>query len=421
MAGYLLARRGVPVTVLEKHSDFNRDFRGDTVHPSTLDVLYELGLLNKFLQIPHQEVRNVSGLFGGRQFTAASTERLPTHCRFVALMPQWDFLNFLSDEAKKYSSFDLRMNHEVVDLIRAGERVVGVLARRRDGETVPLRADLVIGCDGRHAIIRQKAQLPLVETGVPIDVLWFRLSRVQDDPDEVFGNVNYGSVLILINRGDYFQAGLIVRKGSLPDLKAKGLDAFREKVRLIAPYLGNRVDELQSWDEIKLLTVQINHLRRWYAPGLLCIGDAAHAMSPAFGVGINLAIHDAVATANILAEALRNGDAIDPLLAAVQRRRELPVRAMQFLQRLVHAGFNKVFQTDGPLTPPAAFRVITGVPGIQHVMGRIVGLGFRPEHVRRPRVSLLKKAAALMKGVSAAVQVVFARQPAYRSHAANRM
>ena len=325
MLGYLLARAGVEVTVLEKHADFNRDFRGDTVHPSTLEVMYELGLLEGFLKVAHQKLTSVSGVLGDFAFKAADFSRLPTHCKFVALMPQWDFLDFLSGKATQFPTFHLRMQHDVVHLIRAGERITGVRAQTPDG-LVHIRADLVIGCDGRHSTTRKAAGFEVIERGVPIDVLWFHLSRHADDPEQVLGNLNYGKALVLINRGDYFQAGLLIRKGSFAEVQSRGLDAFRLAIRQVAPYLGDRVDELKDWDQIKLLTVQVNRLQQWHRPGLLCIGDAAHAMSPAGGVGINLAIQDAVATANLLADSLRERRVTEALLARVQCRREFPTR-----------------------------------------------------------------------------------------------
>ena len=343
MLGYLLARAGVDVTVLEKHQDFNRDFRGDTVHPSTLEVMYELGLLHDFLKVPHQQLTSVGGKFGDFSFRTADFSRLPTHCKFVALMPQWDFLNFLSGKARQFSSFHLRMQHECVDLIHDGDRICGVQAQTPDGP-VQIRADLVIGCDGRHSTTRKAAGLEVIEYGVPIDVLWFRISRHTDDPDQLLGNINYGRALVLINRGDYFQAGLLIRKGSFEEMQSEGLENFRQIVRQIAPYLGDRVDELQDWEQIKLLTVQINRLRQWYRPGLLCIGDAAHAMSPAGGVGINLAIQDAVATANLLADPLREGRITEWWLAQVQQRREFPTRVTQRVQVFAHSVLQRVFR-----------------------------------------------------------------------------
>ena len=296
MLGFLLARAGVPVTVIEKHQDFFRDFRGDTLHPSTLELMHELGLLEAVLKLPHQEVTSLRGVFGDFPFEAANFRHAPTHCKFVALMPQWDFLNFVSDQAKKFPNFQLRMQHEAVGLVQRAGCTTGVEARTPEG-SVRIEADLVVACDGRHSTVREAAGLQVEEFGVPIDVLWFRIGRKPDDPEDVFGNINYGRVLILINRGDYFQAGYLIRKGSFEEMKSRDLGAFRESIGRIAPFLSDRVNELQDWEQIKLLTVQINRLQRWHWPGLLFIGDAAHAMSPAGGVGINLAIQDAVAAA----------------------------------------------------------------------------------------------------------------------------
>lgn len=380
MLGYLLAREQVPVTVLEKHNDFFRDFRGDTVHPSTLELIYRLGLLEEFLKIPHQTVTSLRGVFGDFAFEAANFSHVPAHSKFVALMPQWDFLDFLSAQAKKFPNFHLRMQHEAVDLIRDAGRIGGVAVRTPDG-SAHLRADLVVGCDGRHSTTRNAAQLDLLEFGVPIDVLWFRVSRHANDPQELFGNINYGKALVLINRGDYFQAGFIIRKGSFEQMKQNGLKAFQQSILQIAPYLGDRVEELQDWDQIKLLSVQINRLRRWYCPGLLCIGDAAHAMSPAGGVGINLAIQDAVAAANLLAGPLRDGHVTEAMLAHVQRRREFPTRVIQYFQVNAHKGFARVFQNTGPMKAPWQLKLVVRTPGLQRALGRLVGVGVRPEHI----------------------------------------
>ncbi len=381
MLGYLLARAGVAVTVLEKHNDFFRDFRGDTVHPSTLELMYELGILEDFLKVPHQKLETVGGIYGDYAFQTVDTRYLPTHCKFVALMPQWDFLNFLAGKARQFPAFNLRMQHQAVDLTRAGGRVTGVAAQTPDGP-VQIRADLVVGCDGRHSVTRQAAHLEVQEFGVPIDVLWFRITRTTNDPEQLFGNINYGKALILIPRNDYSQAGLIIPKGSFEQIKSRGLDAFRDLLRRMAPYLGDRVDELNDWDQIKLLTVQINRLRQWHRPGLLCIGDAAHAMSPAGGVGINLAIQDAVATANLLADPLREGRITEAWLAQVQQRREFPTKVTQFVQVNAHKLLQKVFQNPGPAKAPWQFKAAVNIPGLPHVMARVIGIGVRPEHIQ---------------------------------------
>jgi 2-polyprenyl-6-methoxyphenol hydroxylase-like FAD-dependent oxidoreductase len=410
MLGYLLARAGVEVVVLEKHADFFRDFRGDTVHPSTLQAMHELGMLDEFLELPHQRLTSVTARVGDFDFRAADFSHLPTRCKFVALMPQWDFLNFLSARAARFPSFQLRKQYEAVNLLRDGETTVGVEARSPDG---PLRiqADLVVACDGRHSTVRRAAGLEVQEFGVPIDVLWFRLSRRAGDPEELAGNINYGKALIVINRGDYSQAGLIIPKGSLEQIKREGLQAFRETIARIAPYLSDRAGELESWEQIKLLTVQINRLRKWHLPGLLCIGDAAHAMSPAGGVGINLAIQDAVATANLLAEPLRWGPVTEAQLARVQQRREFPTRVTQMLQVSAHKAFERVFETSGPIEAPWQLKVVADIPGRRWVMGYVVGVGVRPEHVtERHREWSIRKAAvsagALLGAVVATVRAL---------------
>lgn len=413
MLGFLLARAGVPVTVLEKHNDFFRDFRGDTVHPSTLELMYELGFLNDFLKVPHQELRSIGGVFGDFPFQAANFRLAPTHCKFVALMPQWDFLDFLSARAKKFPTFDLRMQHQAFDLIREAGRIAGVKARTPDG-TVEIRADLVVACDGRHSATRNAVQFDVQEFGVPIDVLWFRIGRNTNDPEQLFGNVNYGKALVLINRDHYFQAGFIIRKGSFQEMKRNGLNAFRQSIVQIAPYLADRVDELQSWDQVKLLSVQINRLKRWYRPGLLCIGDAAHAMSPAGGVGINLAIQDAVATANLLVAPLRERRVTQALLARVQRRREFPTRVTQRMQVNAHKGFKYIFGKTGPLKAPWQLKVAVRLPGLQSALGRLVGVGVRPEHIDatsstfdRPSARRIAACAAVVTGVTVFAACLF--------------
>jgi 2-polyprenyl-6-methoxyphenol hydroxylase-like FAD-dependent oxidoreductase len=409
MLGYLLARAGVDVTVIEKHKDFFRDFRGDTVHPSTLELLYELGLLDEFLKLPHQQLTSVGGVVGDFAFQAANFRHVPAHCKFVALMPQWDFLNFLSERAKTFPSFQLRMQHEATGLTYEQGRVSGVEVQTTEGGA-QIRADLVIGCDGRHSTTRRAAQLEVLEFGVPIDVLWFRIGRSTGDPEQLLGNINYGKALILINRGDYFQAGLIVPKGSFEEIRRKGLDAFRTGILQNAPFLDGRVQALDDWEQIKLLSVQINRLRQWSRPGLLCIGDAAHAMSPAGGVGINLAIQDAVATANLLARPLREGRVTEALLGQVQHRREFPTRVTQAIQANAHNGFEQVFRNPGPLKAPWQLKVAVRVPGVQRLVARVVGVGVRPEHIqgarRRPGLNThCAKAVAACAGIAAAVAV----------------
>jgi 2-polyprenyl-6-methoxyphenol hydroxylase-like FAD-dependent oxidoreductase len=337
--------------------------------------------MGEFLELPHQRVESLGIMIGGTTFDVADFRHVPASSKFVALMPQWDFLNFLSSRANRFSSFQLLMQHEAIDLVRDAERVTGVVVKTGSGQ-VHVRADLVVACDGRHSVVRASAGLQVVEHGVPIDVLWFRISRSPDDPAQVLGNVNYGKALILINRSDYFQAGLIIAKGTFDEIKARGLEAFRDGLLQIAPYLGDRVNELHDWAEIKILTVQINRLPRWHRPGLLCIGDAAHAMSPAGGVGINLAIQDAVAAANRLTEPLLEGRVSEADLAAVQRRREFPTRVTQAIQIVAHRGFARVFENPGPISAPWPVKAVASLPGVRHAVGYAVGIGARPEHVR---------------------------------------
>lgn len=401
MLGYILASRGVHVTVLEKHQDFNRDFRGDTVHPSTLEVLKELQLLEGFLELPHQRVTSLGVMIGSSFFDIADFRHVPLTCKFVALMPQWDFLNFLAGNAKRFPSFQLLMQHEAFDLVRDGERIRGVMAQN-EGRAVEVQADLVVGCDGRYSATRSIAGLEVIEHGVPVDVLWFQISRRAEDPAQVLGNVNYGKALILIDRSNYFQAGLIIAKGSYSQIKARGIESFRADLRKIAPYLEDRVNELHSWDQVRILTVQINRLRRWHLPGLLCIGDAAHAMSPAGGVGINLAIQDAVATANLLTKPLLKQCIPETALAAVQRRRQFPTKVTQAIQLFAHRGLARVFEASGPIQAPLQLRLVARIPGFQRAVGYAVGVGARPEHARkekRPRSRSLRVAMAMGAGI----------------------
>jgi 2-polyprenyl-6-methoxyphenol hydroxylase-like FAD-dependent oxidoreductase len=382
MAGYLLARAGVEVIVLEKHADFFRDFRGDTIHPSTLEVMYELGLLDEFLKLPHQELRELRGIFNGQPVPMADFSRLPTHCKFIAFMPQWDFLNFLAAQAKRFPTFTLQMEHEVVDLLFENERVAGVRAKTPEGERDFL-ADLVIGADGRHAITHTRANLELQEFGVPIDVLWMRLSKRAGDPPQSLGFFQHGKLLVLLDRGEYFQVGFVIPKGSLDDLKAQGLPELHRQIVEIASFLRDRIGELDDWEKIKLLTVQINRLKKWCRDGLLCIGDNAHAMSPAGGVGINLALQDAVATANLLAAKLRERSVSVSELEQVQKRREFPVRFIQALQVQIHKRINGRTSGTGdklPLLP----RLFLWFPFLRGLPARMIGLGPRPEHVRSP-------------------------------------
>ncbi len=380
MLGLLLARAGLPVTVLEKHTNFFRDFRGDTIHPSTLEVLNELGLYDRFLQVPHSQVNGLSAIFGGEKFQMSDFSHLSTRAKFIALMPQWDFLNFLAAEAARYPTFTLRMGWEATGLIEKEGVTVGVQAKTPDG-MVEIPADLTVGCDGPHAVSRVAAHLPLVDDGVPIDVLWFRIARRPSDPENALGYMNYSRFVILINRNDYFQVGFLIAKGSFPALQQEGLPAFRESLERIVPFLAGRTGEIDSWEKVKLLTIQVNHLERWFSPGLLCIGDAAHAMSPVGGIGINIALQDAVASANILTEPLRSNGLSVYDLEHIQQYREGAVRKTQRVQLFAHRMLNRVLHSSGALTPPLPLRVATRVPGFQQMTGRFIGMGLQPEHV----------------------------------------
>lgn len=381
MLGFLLARAGIPVTVLEKHKDFFRDFRGDTIHPSTLELLYELGLLEKFLALPHSQLGQISAVIGDRQFAIADFSYLPTHAKFIALMPQWDFLKFLSDEAARFPAFTLRMGWEATSLIEQNGVTTGVRANTPDGP-VEIPATLTIGCDGRHALSREAGHLPLQDQGVPIDVLWLRIARQPTDPENGLGYVNYGRLIVLINRSDYFQVGYIIAKDTFPQIQQAGLPVFQQSIERIIPFLAGRTAEIDSWDKVKLLTVQVNRLQQWSSPGLLCIGDAAHAMSPVGGIGINIALQDAVATANLLTEALRSNTLTEHNLASVQHYREAAVRNTQRVQVFAHRILNRVLRSDGPIKPPLALRVLTSIPGFQYLAARFVGMGFQPQHIK---------------------------------------
>jgi 2-polyprenyl-6-methoxyphenol hydroxylase-like FAD-dependent oxidoreductase len=384
MLGFLLARAGVPVTVLEKHPDFLRDFRGDTIHPSTLELVHELGLLDAFLKLPHSRVARLSGQVGGTTIALADFSHLPTHCKFIALMPQWDFLDFLAAHGRKYPAFDLRMRTEATGLIEEGGRVAGVRAKSPDGE-IEVRADLTVGCDGRHSTLRERAGFHVEDIGAPMDILWFRVSRRDSDTPETFGHMEAGRMLVMLNRTDYWQCAYVIPKGGIDKVKAAGLKAFRDSVAFMSPFLRDRLSELKSWDDVKLLTVAVDRLSRWHRPGLLCIGDAAHAMSPIGGVGINLAIQDAVAAANILAAPLKEGRVTEALLEAVQRRRTMPMRVIQWLQVQVQNNvLNPVLKSSARPKPPFAAKLLNWFPPLQRLPARIIGLGVRPEHVATP-------------------------------------
>ena len=385
MLGYLLGRAGVETLVLEKHADFFRDFRGDTVHPSTLQVMDELGLIDGFLKLPHQRLQKMDGKFGGASIRIADLSRLKVNYPFIAFMPQWDFLNFLRESGKRFSSLKVLMNAEATDLIWSGGAVVGVQAVTPDGP-VEIRADLTIGCDGRHSMVRQRADLEVEEIGAPMDVLWFRSGKPAGEAESVFARVEAGKMMVTFDRGDYWQCAYVIAKGQYDAVKARGVDAFRDDVISMAPILKSGISDVKTWDDVKLLTVAINRLKRWTRAGLLCIGDAAHAMSPVGGVGVNLAVQDAVATANLLAAKLASGCPDENELDAVRRRREFPTRMTQTMQVVAQNNIISVAldSANRDLRVPLPIQLINAVPWLQGITARFIGLGVRPEHVRSP-------------------------------------
>lgn len=386
MLGYLLARSGVEVLVLEKHADFLRDFRSDTIHPSTLEVMHELGLLDEFLKLPHQKVQEISGVIGDETITIADFTHLPTRCHFIAFIPQWDFLDFLAVQGKRYPCFNLKMKAEIDDLIWNGDRVVGVKAKMPRG-MLEVHADLVVGAGGRHSAVRRLAGLEVQDLGAPMDVLWLRLSKRTSDGSQAVGRFQAGRLFVMLDRGDYWQCAYVIPKDGFGQVRCKGLDAFRHDLAALNPALANRVHEIASWDDVKLLTVRVDRLKRWHRDGLLCIGDAAHAMSPVGGVGINLAIQDAVAAANILAGPLRQGPVPEDLLRKVQDRRQWPTRMTQAVQLVVQ---NRIIQNVLTMTaiprPPFVARLLKRFPVLRRIPGRLIGMGFRPEHVQIPEI-----------------------------------
>jgi 2-polyprenyl-6-methoxyphenol hydroxylase-like FAD-dependent oxidoreductase len=386
MLGFLLARAGIDVVVIEKHGDFLRDFRGDTVHPSTLELMHELGILKEFLKLPHSEVHEIGGeVF--RQFVMfAEFKRINTKCKFVAFMPQWDFLDFLADMGKKYPSFQLRMNTEVTDVIEEGGKIVGVKARAQTDGEVEIRAKLVVAADGRGSVLREKAGLKVIDVGAPMDVLWMRLSRKPTDPPATLGRAMSGVIFVMLNRNEYWQCGYVIPKGKLEELKAEGIESFRKRVETIVPFVSDRVQELASWDDIKLLTVKVDRLEKWYRDGFLCIGDSAHAMSPVGGVGINLAIQDAVAAANLLWEPLSRGEVTEADLQKVQDRRLYPTRMTQRLQVFLQNNAIRPTLESNDLPPrlPLPLKMFRMFPPLRAVPANLIGIGFRPEHIHSP-------------------------------------
>jgi 2-polyprenyl-6-methoxyphenol hydroxylase-like FAD-dependent oxidoreductase len=383
MLGFLLARAGVATVVLEKHGDFLRDFRGDTVHPSTLQVMQELGLLEEFLRRPHQKLHQIAGQVGAQPIVIADFSHLPEDRNFIAFMPQWDFLDFIAQHGRKLPGFRLLMRAEATELIQEAGKVSGLRADTQDGP-LEIRADLTVAADGRHSVLRAQAGLAVEDFGAPMDVLWMRLSKRTDDPPNALGRINAGKLLVTLDRGEYWQCAYVIPKGGNDALRERGIAAFRGDIAAVAPFMRDRVGELKSWEDVKLLTVQVNRLRRWHKAGFLCIGDAAHAMSPIGGVGINLAIQDAVAAANALAMPLSRASVSDDDLASVQRRRDFPTRMTQrmqlFLQRNVIGRVLASGATPGIGWP---IRLLQIFPVLRRIPARLIGMGFRPEHVKR--------------------------------------
>jgi 2-polyprenyl-6-methoxyphenol hydroxylase-like FAD-dependent oxidoreductase len=382
MAGLLFARAGVKTLVIEKHGDFLRDFRGDTVHPSTLGLFHELGALDALLSRPHDKATQLSGIIAGERVRIADFSHLPAPARFIALMPQWEFLDCVADLARAYPAFALRMNAEATDLLWDGERVTGAVCNG-----TPVRAKLVIAADGRRSLLRARAELPREDLGAPIDVFWFRLSKARTSDNRSTGVISTGRLLALLDRGDYWQCAYVFAKGMADAIRERGLDSFRADVASTAPFLGDSVDELQNWDQVKLLTVELDRLTRWHRPGLLAIGDAAHAMSPIGGVGINLAVQDAVAAANYLAGPMAQGSDVDDLLWRVQRRRMLPTRIVQAIQRTAQNRIiDRVVLKNVPITrPPRFIRLMQRFPILQRIPAWLIGLGIRREHIGTPK------------------------------------
>lgn len=382
MLGYQLARAGIQTAILEKHPDFLRDFRGDTIHPSTMEILYDLGLLEDFLKLPHYKVEGVRLKIGDDLITMGDLTHLKVQAPYIAFTPQWDFLNFISEKGRAYKEFNLMMDTAVTGLIEEGGRVVGVRAKDDEGE-IEIRAELVVGADGRASLVRKSAGMEIMEFGSPIDVLWFRLSKQTGDPGQVFGVMNFGKFMLMINRGDYWQCAFVIAKNDFENIKNEGLDNFRDGIKRLAPFTADRVNEISDWDAVKLLSVKVDRLKKWYREGLLCIGDAAHAMSPIGGVGINLAIQDSVAAANILIPAFKKGKPDMDDLEKIQKRRMFPTRVLQRFQ---------VFMQDRVLIPylksnrivkaPFLLKLFNKFPVLRRLPARFIGIGIRPEHIR---------------------------------------
>jgi len=388
MLGLLLARAGIPVVVLEKHADFLRDFRGDTVHPSTLELMHELGVLDGFLKLPHSEMREIRGVIDDVAVTIADFSHLPVQCPFIAMVPQWDLLTFLVNLARlRYRTFRLMMKAEVTELIERDGRIAGVRVETPDGMQDVL-ADLVVGADGRGSIVRRLARMGIEDVGAPIDALWMRLSkRPSDDTLAAFGNIRAGRIFVMFDRREYWQCAYVIPKGAFDELKRAGLETFRAGIVEVVPFLADRVHELASWSDVKLLTVKIDRLRQWHRPGLICIGDAAHAMSPVGGVGINLAIQDAVAAANLLWQPLQRRAVTAADLEAVQARRALPTRLTQAMQVFVQNQLlSPTLGKTASMRRSLLISTLRAFPSLKRIPARVVGLGIRPEHIQSPEV-----------------------------------
>ncbi|WP_458761090.1 FAD-dependent oxidoreductase [Afipia sp. TerB] len=381
MLGYLLGRAGIQTVVLEKHADFFRDFRGDTVHPSTMKIMQELGLLSEFLKVPHQKISQIEGLFGTTRIRLADMSRLDTPCPYIALMPQWDFLNFLEAQGRRFPNLRVVKSTEATGLMMEDGRVSGVKATGPAG-TMQITAGLTVACDGRHSILREQAGLKIEDIGAPIDVLWFRVGKSRGATDGVFARLQAGRMMVTLDRDDYWQCAYVIAKGGIESVKARGLDAFRTSVATMAPILREHIADVKSWDDVKLLTVKIDRLMQWARPGLLCIGDAAHAMSPVGGVGVNLAVQDAVAAANLLSDKFGKGAPTLADLERVQARRLFPARMTQAIQVQVQNRIIERALSGGDLTPPLLFRLVSSCPWLQGLTARAIGIGIRPEHVQ---------------------------------------
>jgi 2-polyprenyl-6-methoxyphenol hydroxylase-like FAD-dependent oxidoreductase len=389
MLGYLLGRAGIKTVVLEKHADFFRDFRGDTVHPSTMAVMQELGLLSDFLKVPHDEVSKLNALFGTTSLRLADLSRLDTPCPFIAFMPQWDFLNFIDSQGKRFSTLEVRKKAEAVELMKDSESVIGVVAQTEQGP-LHIVADLTVACDGRHSLMREQAGMVVEDIGAPMDVLWFRAGKPAGTGESVFARIQSGQMMVMLDRGDYWQCAYVIGKDKFEAVKAQGLDAFHANIARLAPVLKDSMADIKSWDDVKLLSVKIDRLAQWAKPGFLCIGDAAHAMSPVGGVGVNLAIQDAVAAANLLFDKFgESGPSLEDL-GRVQARREFPVRATQAIQVFVQNRLINRVITDKQFAPPFVMRLVGNSPWLQGLTARAIGIGVRPEHVHSPEVKVAR-------------------------------